>query len=181
MLIARVVDQRLDPLGRRQHLALGAERGPADDEVEQEVAGEDEHVPEHDRVRRGMEEDVEHAQRLPHVHDDEGHAHRHGGDGEELPEDDDPVELLVVVEVVGDDEHHGGCRHADEEGELADVQAPGHVPAHAGDPESQLELSQVEERAHRDEAGEHDDPAPVPAAPRKRLLHHGRSSSQAMT
>ena len=41
------------------------------------------------------------------------------------------AEVDVLQDVRRQHQHHGGRRHADEEGEVRDVQAPAHVIAHA--------------------------------------------------
>ena len=105
-------------------LAVRRKSGPADDDIKQQIAGQDYEVPEHDRVRCGEKHDVHYAHRLAHVHEDEQDAHRDRRDREELSHDHDLAELLEVVEIIGYYEHHGRGRHADQECELADVQAP---------------------------------------------------------
>ena len=112
-----------------------------------EVAVEDEDVPaEH---RTGEVEDADARNQVPEavgaaeIHGDEGEAHQDGGDRKKLAEDDEVVEVLVLVDVDRDDEHHGRGRHADEEGEVGDVDAPRDLVAHAGDLEARDELLRV--------------------------------------
>jgi len=45
-----------------------------------------------------------------------------------------------VVEVVREDDHHRRRRDADEEGELRDVESPGHVAGEPRDRQAALEL-----------------------------------------
>ena len=63
--------------------------------------------------------------------------------GEELAEDHDLAELLVIVQIVRDHQHHGRGGNADQERELADVQAPRYVPVKAGEPQPVVELLEV--------------------------------------
>ena len=141
------VDEDLDPL-RRLHVVAGGFKGdPADDDVQEEITEQNGHIPEHHGVRRGMQQHVESALRLPEVDHDEEHAHDHGTHGHEFAEDDDPFELLVMVEVGGEHEHHSACGHADEVGELGDVQPPGDVAAHAGDGKADVRLEDVHDEA----------------------------------
>ena len=53
------------------------------------------------------------------------------GDGQQLSEDDQVVQLAVAVDVDRDHQHHGGGRHADEEREVRDVETPRHLVGHA--------------------------------------------------
>ena len=71
-----------------------------------------------------MKEHVQHALRLAHIHHDEQHAHDHRADGEEFPEDDHPLEWLVMMEVGRQHQHDGARRHTHQIGELSDVEAP---------------------------------------------------------
>ena len=88
---------------RRSHVVAGGFKGdPADNDVQDEIAEQHGHIPEHHGVRRGMQHHVEHTLRLPKVDHDEEHAHNHGAHGHEFTKDDDPLELLVMVEVGGD-------------------------------------------------------------------------------
>ncbi len=41
--------------------------------------------------------------------------------------------VLVIVQVVRNDQHHGRGRNTDQERELADVQAPRYIPVKAGE------------------------------------------------
>ncbi len=67
------------------------------------------------------------------VHRDEQQAHDDGADGQQLAEDGDLPDRLPVVDVGRDDQQHGGRGHADQEGEVADVEGPGDLVAHVGD------------------------------------------------
>ena len=137
------VDQDLDPLGGRIPFLLRVQDGPADHDVQEEITVQDDHVPEKDRAGSGIKDHVEGPGRLPEVHDDEGEAHDHRGDGQEFPQDRDLAEGLVVVEVVGQNQHDRRRGHSDQEGELGDVERPGDVPAHAGDAQAVIQLAEV--------------------------------------
>ena len=100
---------------------------------------------------RRVEHHVEHPRRLPHVHEDEEHAHGDRGDRQELAEDRDLAEGLEVVQVVGEDDHHRRGGDADQERELGDVEAPRHVAAEAGDAEAERELAQVADDTQDDD------------------------------
>ena len=143
----RQVDEGAHPPRRRCALALGLDGHEADDEVQEQVAREGHEVPEHQRVELRVQEDVHDPAGLPHVHEDERHAHEHRRDGQELAQDDGLAEGLVVVEVVRQHHHHGGGRDAHHERELRDVEPPGDVPAHPGDVQPQGELPAVGEAA----------------------------------
>ena len=168
-------DHRREPAGRCDAVPLGVQRDAGDDDVQDEVAAEREHVPEHHRPRRRVAEHVQHARRLAHVHEDEGHAHHDRGDREELAEDRHAPERLVVVQVVRQHHHHGRRGHADEERELRDVEPPGDVAAHAGDAEAGAQLLRVgpgAEAGHRREGGH---PRPVAARTVQCLFEHNPS------
>ena len=68
-----------------------------------------------------------------------------------------------AVEQVGrDDQQHGGRGDAHQEGEVGDVEAPGHLVAHAGDDQAVAQLQA--DVGHRADAG-HQAPAPPTQAP----------------
>src|SRR5208337_2485612 len=138
------VDEELDPSGRGHVMAFAFQHVPADQDIEQEIAVQDEDIPKHDRVGSGVLEDVEHPVRPPHVHHHEGDTHDYRGHRQEFPQDGDPAEGLVVVQVVRENHHDRGGRHSDQIGKLGDVKAPGDVPAHAGDAQAGGELFQIE-------------------------------------
>ena len=95
------------------------------------------------------------------VHRHEGEAHEDGRDGEQFAEDDQVVQLLVVVDVDRDDHHHRRGGHADEEGEIGDVDAPGNLVAHAGGDQAVHELLGVGVEAEQAEDGQHAHPEVV--------------------
>ena len=169
----REVDQGLDPLGRFHVMALGFQGDPADDGVEGQVADEHDHVIEHDRIGRGMQQHVHHALGLAQVHHDEEGAHDHGRDGHEFTEDDHALELLVVVEVGGQHQHDGGSGHTHKIGELRDVEAPRDIAAHAGDGEAFLQLLQVDQAATGDDCEQEEQPQVVGLGTGKQFFKHG--------
>ena len=81
----------------------------------------------------------------PDVHGDEEQAHDHRGDGQHLAEHHDLLDRLPVVDVGGDDEQDRGRGHADEEGEVGDVEPPGNLVPHRGDDQAVLQLVEVRE------------------------------------
>ena len=123
-----------------------------------------------------MEHDVEHALGLPEVHHDEQGAHDHGRHGHEFAEDDHALEFLVVVEIGGQDQHHGRGRHADEIGELRNIQPPGDLTIHARDAETALELVQIDKAAARDDAEQKEQPHIIALGTGKQFLKHGQFS-----
>ena len=76
----------------------------------------------------------------PEVHRDERQAHEDRRHREQFAEDDQVVQFLVVVDVDRDDHHHRRRRHADQEGEVGDIDAPRNLVAHAGDDQAVGEL-----------------------------------------
>jgi hypothetical protein len=132
------VDQRFQPPLVVGAVALGFQHVPADHDVQEQVAVEHDHVPEQHGVGRRVKNHVEHAHGLPEVHQDEEQAHGDRRDGQKFAQDGDPAEGLVVVQVVGQHHHHAPGGHTDQKGELGDVESPGHVPAHAGDAETEI-------------------------------------------
>ena len=78
MLTAHGMDSRMTGLIQRGGFtsSRSARRVMKRDQgVQHQVAAERDHVPEHHGMRRGIEHHVEHASGLPHVHEDEQHAH----------------------------------------------------------------------------------------------------------
>ena len=151
-----------------------AQRHPTDEDVETEIATEGHGVPEHHRVRRRMEEDVEDPVGSPHVDEDEEHAHDDRRDGEELAEDGHLAECLVIVEVVRQHHHHRRSGDAHQEGELGDVEAPDHITTQTRDGQTGGELPEPARGPRPDDREEEEDPRPVRAVSSERLLKHGR-------
>ena len=169
------VHEGLDPLGRLHVVALMLQADPADDDVQQQVAVEHDHVPEQNGVGRGIAQHVEHAHGLAQVHHDEAEAHDDRGDGLELGQDDHLLEVFVMMEVVGQHDHHAGSGDADQVGELGDVEAPGHIPAQAGDGQAHVELPHVHGAADAHDGQEDTQPAPVARRTFQCGLKHGVS------
>ena len=135
------------PLGGHLFPIAAVEQVAADIDVKQQVAVEDDDVP---AQHRGGEIELPMpGNQMPEavgpaeIHRDERQAHDDGRHREQLAEDDEVVELLVVVDVNRDHHHHGGGGHADEEGEVGDVNAPRNLVAHAGDDQAVRELFAV--------------------------------------
>ncbi len=114
-------------------MALALQHVPADQDVQEQIAVQDDHVPEQDGVGGGVLDDVERPVGTAHVHHDEQQAHGHRGHRQEFSQDGDPAEGFIIVQVVRQNYHHGRGRHADQVGKLGDIKAPGDVPAQAGD------------------------------------------------
>ncbi len=96
----REVDQRFYPARRRDFLTIAGQNYPAGKYIDQEIAGEDDHVPEKDGVRRWMQKNIHDARGLAEVDKNEKHAHDYGGNGQELAQHGDPAESLIVMQVV---------------------------------------------------------------------------------
>ena len=125
-------DDRAQPAAAGRRCAP-IQRGPRDDDVQQQVAAERQHVPEHHRRGRRMEEHVQHPRRLAHVHEDEQDAHDARPRWPGTRRGRDAREGLAVVQVVGSTTITADGGHADEERELGDVETPGDVAPEAGD------------------------------------------------
>ena len=138
-------------LGGGYGFLLRSQHGPSDDDVQQEITVQNDHIPEEDGAGSRVEEIIKGPGRLPQVHDDEGEAHEHGGYGQKFPQDGDLAEGLVVMEVVGQNQHDRRSCHSDQEGKLGDIERPGDIPAHAGDAQAVIQLAKVEKGSHPDE------------------------------
>ena len=140
-----------------------------DDEVHQEVHVQHDHVPRQDGSREVQPAERRHhvpqAVRTADVDHDEEHAHRDRAQGQQLTDDHDLADRFPVVHVGGDHEHDGGGGDADQEREVADVEAPTHLVAHCGDAEPLAELPPVGVRARRHQSNEQEEPGPVQRRP----------------
>ena len=155
------VDKEIDPFRRVYLLPLGGEDHPAAQHVEQQIAPEHAHIPEQHGIGCRVKEHVEAAQRLTEVGHDEHHTHQQRGNGEEFPEDRNPPERLIIVNVIGQYEHHPSRRDADQEGELGDVEPPGDIATHAGERQTGEVLPQVADHRDGDKKAEKGKPHPV--------------------
>ena len=160
----------------------------ADVHVQEQVAVEHDHVP--TQHRRREIELPESGNKVPEpvgpaeVDRDKSQAHQDRRHGQQLPEDDQVVELLVVVDVDRDDHHHRRRGHADEEGEVGDINAPRDLIAHAGGDQAVHQLLGVgveaEQADHRQNAHPRvvapvADEGDAPAAPEKNQILAGRA------
>jgi hypothetical protein len=68
------------------------------------------------------------------------------------------------MQIVGQHHHHAPGGHADQVSELGDVESPGHVPAHAGDTQTEFELPEVKQKADTDHAAQQD-ASSIPSTP----------------
>ena len=77
----------------------------------------------------------------------------HGSYGQKFAQNRNFAEHLDVVQVIGKHDHDRRGGHADQEGKLGDVDSPGNVPAHAGNRETPVPLSEVgrKTKPHQDE------------------------------
>ena len=145
------------------------EHDHGDGQVQQHVAGYDDHVPGEHRARqvRGTYEGkhVEHALGVTEVDDDEQTAHDDRGHGQELTQDGYPSKGLVVVDIVGQYDHDARGRYADEIGKLSDVESPGYIPAHAGDAQSLKPLIEIITETDPYQCEQEDDLTPVCLTP----------------
>src|SRR5512139_441198 len=147
----RKIDKGLYPLRRVYAFAVRAQGRPPNNDIKDQIAHQYNAVPEHNRVWCGIENNVSYPHRLSHINKYEQDAHNYSGYREELTQDDYLPEFLEIMEIVRNDEHNGRCGDTDQEGELADVESPGHVAAQTGDTQSIAELPQVLENADSDD------------------------------
>jgi len=69
------------------------------------------------------------------------------------------------VQVVGQHDHDAPGRHTDQEGEVGDVEAPGHVTVHARDAQAEVQLLQVDQEGNPDQAEQQGHPSVVSFSP----------------
>jgi hypothetical protein len=123
----------------------------AADGVEDQVAGEHQHVPAQHRVREVVDADerdhVPEAVRPAHVGEDEHRHHDHGGDGQHLAQHGHLVHALVVVGIGREDDGHRPGGDADEEDQVGEVEAVVDLAGHAGDDQA-VGVLQVEHVQH---------------------------------
>ena len=158
------VDEGLDPFGILDPFILGLQDHPAAEDVEEQIAVQDDHIPEQHGVGGGMEQNVHGPHGLAQVGDDEHQAHGDGRNGHEFAKDDDAAEGLVVMEIIRQHQHQAAGGHPDQKGELGDIHPPGHIPAHAGDTQAVVELLDIAETAHTHYGEQEEHPDPVPRA-----------------
>ena len=99
------------------------------------------------------------------VHRDKRQAHQDGGHRQQLSEDHQVVQFLVFIDVDRNHQHDRRGSHADEEGEVGDIDAPGDLICHAGDVQALDELLGVRieaEQADREQRASPQVVAPVP-------------------
>ena len=87
-----------------------------------------------------MQDNVQCPHGFAQIHQNKHQAHGHCGNSQELSKNCDLAEFLDIVKVIGQDHHDGRGCHADQEGELGNIDAPGNVPAHAGYSQAFCEL-----------------------------------------
>jgi hypothetical protein len=135
------------------------------DEVHDEVEVQDEHVPGQDRLREvqvpDAREQVPEAVGAADVHEDEQQAHHDRADGQQFPVDDDLANRLPVVDVRRDHQDDGRRRDADEEREVADVEAPADLVAHRGDDQARPDLDRIGQAPRRDQDPQEGHPGPI--------------------
>ena len=142
----REIDQGLDPGGRRDFPSITGQDHPAGNDVDQEITGQDDHVPEKDRCRLRMQQDIHHARWLAEINKNKKHAHDDGGNGQEFTQNGNLAEGFVVMQIVRQDQHDGRRGDTDQEGELGDIKPPGNVPAHSCDTQSVVQLLHIAEK-----------------------------------
>ena len=139
-------------------------------EVYQEIEVEHQDVP---RQHRAREIEMAHWRNQvpetvgpPDIDHHEHQAHHNGADGQQFPVEDDLPNGLPVVDVSGNNQHHGGGRHAHQEREVPDVEAPAHLVAHGGQGESVAHLVGIGQRSGDDQHAQRRQPQPVgPVSP----------------
>ena len=63
------------------------------------------------------------------------------------PKNDDAAEDLVMMQIIGQNQHHPGGGHSHQKGQLGDVKSPGYVPVHARDLKAMVELIQIGDKS----------------------------------
>ena len=81
---------------------------------------------------------------MPDIHKQEQAAHADGGYGSKFSENGDFAEDFIVMQVIGQDHHDRRGGHAYQECQLGNIEPPGDIPAHAGDPQAEAELLEIE-------------------------------------
>ena len=79
------------------------------------------------------------------------------------------------MEVGGKHEHHGRGRNTDQIGELGDVQAPGHVTAHAGNAQTIKKLEEIDNAANRYDSDQEEQPHIIALRAFEYFFNHGRT------
>ena len=69
-------------------------------------------------------------------------------DREEFTQDNNLAEFLEVMEIIGDDKHNSRGSNTDKKGELAYIETPGDIPAHAGYSQTFAELLEIGKNAY---------------------------------
>ncbi len=155
------VNQRFNPFGVRHALAVTLKAGPADNNVQDEVSVQNDHIPEEDGVRSRMEHNVQHTLRLSDVDDNETETHDNSSNSHEFTHDDHAFELLVVMEVVRQYDHNTGCGETDQIGELSNIEAPGYITVETGDGHTFLKLGQIYAETGSNNEQQETNPGPV--------------------
>ncbi len=93
-----------------------------------------------------MQDNVQYAVRLSHIHNNEKHAHDNGTDGEKLTKDDDTLKLHIMVEIRRKNEHDGSKEII---GMLSE-EAVDHI-----DEKFEEEIEEAEERKEEEKIIEH--------------------------
>ena len=129
--------RNVKPFGRLGLPIAAVEQIAADVDVEQQVAVEHDDVPTQHGFGKielpDAGDQMPETIRPPQVHGDKGQAHQDGRHRQEFSEDDQVMQVLVLVDINGNDHHDRRRRHADQEGEVGDIDAPGNFVAHPGD------------------------------------------------
>ena len=155
------VDQDLNPIPILYPLPLCAQDIPADNDIQQHVYIKDKKIPEQDRSRVWVNHEIQHPGKLAEVHHDEQAAHNNCADREEFPQNGYPPESLIVMDIIGKYHHDPAGRNTHEIRELADIEAPGDVPAHPCYLQAFRPLVKIEAEAQPNEGQKEYYPAPV--------------------
>ncbi len=168
------VYQRLNPFRMGYALAVTLKAGPADYNVQDQISVQNDHIPEEDRVRSRMEDDVQHTLGLSNVDDDETETHDNGSDSHEFTHNYHAFELLVMMEVVRQYDHNTGCSETDKVGELCNIETPGNITVKTGDGHPFLKLSQICAETGTDNEQQETNPSPVFRSASKSFFEHIR-------
>ncbi len=158
-------ERNVKPFARFGLAIAAVEQIAADVDVEQEVAVEHNDVPtEHGFGKVELPDagdQMPETIRPPQVNGHKGQAHQDGRHRQEFSEDDQVMQVLVLIDINGNDHHDGRRRHADQEGEVGDIDAPGNLVAHPGDDQAVGELPAIGVEAQQADHRQHAHPRVV--------------------
>ena len=147
------------------------------DGVQHQIAVQNDHIPGQKRIGKGEDSDdgdnvpepVGSAQVGQNKH--QGHDDRRCG--QQLPQNDNFLNRIEVIDVRRYHEKHGGGGDADQIGKVADIKAPGDLVFHVRYDQPRIQLFRVEGDPHTDDGQQESAPEVVRRRPDKN--HSNRS------